>query len=807
MTIKTKLDTIIDRLEPKDKVDLLKKLYKDIAGMGVGGDTELAHINSFEASVLRSLGGAGTLNIKTGLPQYVGGGGGAPQAVYQNVQQSSRIPEEVAPFAEDIMTEAQDRYRMMLEKGYDPYTGATIAPLTDEQQAAMAGISGLVGTGEPLMEEALDIYRTTDDKFTPEIAAEYMSPYQRAVVEEEKDRAIEDFYSKVMPDFEKQMISAGGLSGLGSRAGVEAATLREGLADRLGGIEKRGLQEAYKDAMSLFKDQKSRETAAAQAIGQMGPAMFSQMLAEQGALQTVGEQKQDLGQQVLDKDYYQWMEQQAYPEEELAKYAGFVYGNPLMSQRDVSTEYSAPGAQGPSWGQQALAAGMMGANIYRQAGSPSFGGIFRAGGGGLSDLPVVNRRRSGGVYQPVLIDGKYYDKRDLIENPIEDEVTLMEEREKVRREDPVTYYGGSYPTEEEMVKEVIKERVGDNRGIIPESAAPLAADIDITEKIVENRRPSMKDKLSKYFDPEERRKTARQQQQESDTLFDKFQRLRDKQRAESRTRRERSAELDRARRMEAIGEDDPLGTYLNAIAASLLKTRSGDPRDPDSAVSSTLQKVLEGVGKGGETLSKSEKARREKLLKLEEDMSKREREDIEREVREKEADLTRNEDRQLKVLARKFDLEKEIAKLPLEEKKLALEILQGETNIDKARAQIKKLVAEAKYYGRRDTDTSLKPNEINALGRGFEAAYKKLYGKDTVGYSEAMSSPTLGPVIAALQSRARKVAESKNLTTAINSFEQMLNRYNKANPEQKKQLEADLGIVVEETQPTGRKRK
>ena len=60
---------------------------------------------------------------------------------------------------------------------------------------------------------------------------------------------------------------------------------------------------------------------------------------------------------------------------------------------------------------------MMGANIYRQAGSPSFGGIFgRAGGGGLSDLPVVNRRESGGVYQPVLIDGKYYDKRkeDLI---------------------------------------------------------------------------------------------------------------------------------------------------------------------------------------------------------------------------------------------------------------------------------------------------------------------------------------------------------------------------------------------------------
>ena len=134
-------------------------------------------------------------------------------------------------------------------------------------------------------------------------------------------------------------------------------------------------------------------------------------------------------------------------------------------------------------------------------------------------------------------------------------------------------------------------------------------------------------------------------------------------------------------------------------------------------------------------------------------------------------------------------------------------MLKGETDIDVAKAKIKKLGAEAEYYGRRDTDTSLKPNEINALGRGFETAYKKLYGKGTVGYSEAMSSPTLGPVVAALQSRARKIAESKNLTTAINSFEETLNKYNDANPEEKKRLEASLGIVVKETQPTDRKRK
>ena len=62
---------IIKSLPIKDKVELLKDLYRDIAGRGIGGDTELAHINSFEAAVLRALGGAGTLHEETGLTQYM----------------------------------------------------------------------------------------------------------------------------------------------------------------------------------------------------------------------------------------------------------------------------------------------------------------------------------------------------------------------------------------------------------------------------------------------------------------------------------------------------------------------------------------------------------------------------------------------------------------------------------------------------------------------------------------------------------------------------------------------------------------
>jgi len=50
----------------KEKIALFKTLYKEIAGKGIQGDTELAHINPFEAKLLKQHGGAGTTQkVKT----------------------------------------------------------------------------------------------------------------------------------------------------------------------------------------------------------------------------------------------------------------------------------------------------------------------------------------------------------------------------------------------------------------------------------------------------------------------------------------------------------------------------------------------------------------------------------------------------------------------------------------------------------------------------------------------------------------------------------------------------------------------
>ena len=336
----------------------------------------------------------------------LGGRGKEPRT--QQVVQSSKLQEEVAPFAKEILEAAKTLYTKQMEEGYKAYPGQTIAPLTAEQLESQEGLKALVGTQRPLQEEALAQYRTgLTERFTPEVAQEYMSPYQRAVTDIEKREAQRSFESQIMPAFEKQAVAAGGMSGLGTRAGVQASELGRAQMQRLGDIETRGLQSAYKDAQNLFQQQQQRERTAAGDIAGMAPQLVASGITEQGLLKTVGEGKQAIGQEALNEAYFRHLEEQAYPEERLADYSGFVYGNPLMQQRTMTSTQPMPG--GASKGQQLLGLGMTAAKMYGMggggAGGFTLGGLAqglagRKTGGGIASLPVVYRQNSGPVRPP-----------------------------------------------------------------------------------------------------------------------------------------------------------------------------------------------------------------------------------------------------------------------------------------------------------------------------------------------------------------------------------------------------------------------
>ena len=339
------------------------------------------------------------------LSSLFGFGSSKAQPATQTVVQSQKLPPEISPFVEEIAQEAQDLFKQRVGEGYVPFTGETIAQFAPQEEAAMAGIEGLVGTSRPLQEEALGVTRGLAEKFTPEKAQEYMSPYQKAVTDIEQREAQTRFEREVLPRFEASAVQAGGMSGLGTRAGVEAAELQRGQSQLLADIETRGLQSAFQDAQNQFAQQKQREGQMASEIGRAGPAMLASGLQEAGALQSVGAEKRERDQSTLDDAYFKFLEGQRHPEQNLAEYSGFIYGNPL-SQMPTQTQTGTSTPYQPSLGQSLLSIGSnLGAAALR-------GGLFnRAGGGyidrdrGLSGLPMFRRQAGTQVIdEDVIVD-------------------------------------------------------------------------------------------------------------------------------------------------------------------------------------------------------------------------------------------------------------------------------------------------------------------------------------------------------------------------------------------------------------------
>ena len=454
MTNTSSFKLILDTYSVKEKVQLLKELYQDISGYGINGDEELAHVNSLEVGVLKSLGGSGTLNDVTGLPQYMGGGD--DDEATRTTVEKTRLPTEIAPFAQDLLTDAQKLYRHNLKKGMPVYDAPRIAPLTPDQLASQEGLRALVGTSAPLYEEALGGYRGGREEFvdlSPADLETYMSPFQRSVTDIEKRESQRDFESQIMPQFEKQAVEAGGMSGLGTRAGVQAAELGRAQMQRLGDIEARGLQSAYMDAQNLYKEGQAKKRSAAQDISKAAPARFASGLSEQGLLKDIGQEDQALAQQALDQAYARFREKRDYPRQQLEDYSKFVYGNPLMSQRDKST-ITPP--KPSSTGKDLLSLGASAASMYASGGmssmaGPMLGGMLGGGkktGGGIAS--ILARQTGSQVGTPEddvehgLIPTEMPSRQALWEGPLPPESAPAPE------EKPLTY--------EQKIKELFRQR-------------------------------------------------------------------------------------------------------------------------------------------------------------------------------------------------------------------------------------------------------------------------------------------------------------------------------------------------------------
>jgi hypothetical protein len=147
---------LLKLIPKKIKVWLLERLYKDIAAEGRMGDTQLAHINDYEAGLLKSIGGSGTINPATGLVEYGGGKGkSSAPAPQQNTTYSSDLPEYAKPFYEELLKQSgKETYTTDASGNVTgvrtdaPYTGDRLAGFTTDQLNVQSNLRGMTAPSE-----------------------------------------------------------------------------------------------------------------------------------------------------------------------------------------------------------------------------------------------------------------------------------------------------------------------------------------------------------------------------------------------------------------------------------------------------------------------------------------------------------------------------------------------------------------------------------------------------------------------------------------------------------------------------------
>ena len=321
---------------------------------------------------------------------------GSPKQATTTTRQVTELPEEIKPGAKRVIDDALKLYEERIEEGYVPFGKTTIADLTEDEKEAIGGLKGLVGGQVPYVDEFEETLREDIPvEFTAEQAQKFKSPYIDSVLEVQKRKAQEDLQQRVLPQFEKQAIDAGGMSGLGSRAGVQAALIGDAFSRQLGDIEAIGQQKAYEDSYNKFLQEGQRRRALAGDLLDVGKRRLDTGLAEFGLLQQIGQEQRQRDQEKLKEEYGRFIEEKEFAPTELARLSGFVGGSPftkaLTETTTKQTPQASPFSQIASLGLAGLRASKGDFGGLRGFGSPSpFG--FKKGGSLKDALPLVKRQ-------------------------------------------------------------------------------------------------------------------------------------------------------------------------------------------------------------------------------------------------------------------------------------------------------------------------------------------------------------------------------------------------------------------------------
>ena len=270
----------------KEKIEVFKILYKEISGKGIEGDTELAHINEFEARLLKMYGGAGTINEETGLRQYFGGGSGGggggstPDTTTQFVREAPGIEERKIELMDIARSAAQQPL-------YANVPDVRVAGLSGLEQQGL-GQAATTGVGAPTTQAGIG--SILQAQAGPNIQ-QFYNPYQSYVLDEINRQA-----AMAQNQLSGQAVQAGAFGG--GREGVQRAEQERARLGAIGEAQRTG----FNTALGAATQQQQIGLQAGQQLGQLGVQQQAMSQADINQLMASGGLQRQLAQQALDAE-------------------------------------------------------------------------------------------------------------------------------------------------------------------------------------------------------------------------------------------------------------------------------------------------------------------------------------------------------------------------------------------------------------------------------------------------------------------------------------------------------------------------
>jgi hypothetical protein len=294
----------------KLKIWLYNWLAKDLGKLGREGDTELAHVNTWEANLLKSHGGSGTINPATGLREYKGGGGSTTETT-QNIDPA------ILPYITYGLDEAQGLYN---QSGPDYYGGDTYVPASATTTEALGLAGDRARAGNPLVPaaQAQQLSTISGDRLSAG------NPYFSAMMSNAAAPVVREFNDAMGNISSKSAMS--GRYGSGAQARMESDASRN-LAESLAA---KSAELAY----SNYGAERARQDAAIANAGNLVGQGYSDI----NQLAKVGQTNEQYAKDKLNADIarFEFNENKNY--NKLESYLSAAYGAPApINQTSTSS--------------------------------------------------------------------------------------------------------------------------------------------------------------------------------------------------------------------------------------------------------------------------------------------------------------------------------------------------------------------------------------------------------------------------------------------------------------------------------------